>query len=94
MHCLCGYRFDLATKGLRLKRDEVFHQHLNIIASLSQRRHLDWKRTYPVIQVCSKLTIADRFAEILVRSRDDANIYLDRFTATEALKFSLLQYPQ
>lgn len=66
----------------------------NIFAALSQRRQIDVHDAEPIIEIFAERALFNRFLEIHVRGRDDADIHFDRLTPAHPFKCVILKKPQ
>src|SRR5262245_9969490 len=84
----------LASEGFVVLGAKVLDEEWDIIATVTQWRHVDWHHIEPIKQVITKGALGDHLPEILVGGGDNPYIRPNRFTAPDPLKFSLLQHPQ
>ena len=66
----------------------------NVLRALAQRRHADREDGEAVVEVAAEAPLADLFAEVAIRRRDDAHVHLDRPRAAEALELAGLEDAQ
>src|SRR5215831_10321019 len=74
--------------------DEVIDQQRQVPLAFTQRRQLDRVDVEPKIQIAAKVTRRDQFFEVAIGGRNDADIGLDQFVATDTFEALLLQDSQ
>src|SRR2546426_844976 len=76
------------------ERDEVVHEHGDVILFGAERRHLDRNDVEAVVEIVAEATLADQRLEIAVGRRDHAHVHADRVLTPDALERLLLERPE
>src|SRR5437879_7158002 len=85
---------DAATAFLRIARNEIFGEGLDVFSVLAERWHGDGDDIKTVEEVRSELLLAHRLLQVFVAGRQEADVQLDGSRATDAGKFAFLKYAQ
>ena len=76
-----------------LHGEETEQQH-DVLATLTQRGHLDGDGVQAVVEILAETPLADSLTDILVRSGHDANVGLVDLSASHRDVFARLQHAQ
>ena len=74
--------------------EEVIGEQQDVRLALAQRRHEDREHVQPVVEILAEFAGGNRFLQILVGGRDQADVGADRLGAAEPFEFALLQHAQ
>src|SRR4029077_6614365 len=74
--------------------NEVLNQQRNVVSSLTQGGHFDWKNVGPVKQVPPERPCRDGSFQVAIRGGYHPNIGSDRSSRTDTLKLAFLKNPQ
>jgi hypothetical protein len=78
----------------RVAIEEVLYQEGNVLCSLAQGRHVNWKNVQPVEQVAPKPPVGDGRLQVAIRRRNHPNICADGSRSADTLKLAFLENTQ
>ena len=93
-HRFGGIHLPFLIRLLRNLLQKVRDQQGNIFAPIVQRRQADLDYVEPIVEVFAEFARAHHFLQVAVRSRDDADINIDRFGAADRSHLVFLQDAQ
>src|SRR5713101_6844151 len=69
-------------------------QQRNISLPRAQRRQSDTDDVDPVVEVSSEMAMCNGLTQILVRGRDEPEVYVDQLCGADMTEFSVLENPK
>ena len=73
---------------------EIFGEQRDILDSFAKRRNVDRKHIQTIVKVASEVAFVHVRCKIAIRRGQNADINLNRFSASDSLELPLLKYPQ
>src|ERR1700675_642774 len=83
---------DMLVHGLHETIEERARQERNVFAAVSQRREVNGNYAQAIEEILAKTALGDFLFEVLVGSRDYADVHAGLFVAPERPNLSLLQH--
>ena len=69
---------------------EILHEKRNILRTIPQGRQIQRQHRQAVVEVLAKQVRFHEFRQVFVRGRDDADVDLDRMSASDSFDFPFL----
>ena len=79
---------------VRISPDKAAREHLQILAPLTQRRHLDVNHVEPIEQIFAKSSPLDCVFEIRIRQSEQPRVNFDRLAPAQPFELAVLDHPQ
>ena len=89
-----GKTANVLAEHLVVAIEEVVREEHDIALTLAQRRNVNRENVQAVVKVFSELSFTDHLLQILVRSRNDADIHTDCFISSDTLEFMFLKHAE
>ena len=85
---------DALAERLRELVDEAPDEQRNVLGTLAQRRHINRKDVESVVEILPERIVGDTLLEVAVSGRDDSDVDVHGFRASEPFDLPLLEHAQ